>query len=41
VQQLVQAMALDVTAYRLADVQYWIHPALSEVVEHALRNLEL
>ena len=41
VQQLVQAMALDFTAPRLADLQYWIHPALSEVVENALRDLEL
>ncbi|TCK26185.1 mycothione reductase [Pseudonocardia endophytica] len=41
VQQLVQAMALEVTAHRLADVQYWIHPALSEVVENALRNLDV
>ena len=41
VQQLVQAMALGVTAGRLADVQYWIHPALPEVVENALRNLDV
>jgi mycothione reductase len=41
VQQLVQAIALDVPATRLADLQYWIHPALSEVVENALRTLEL
>ncbi|MCM3849165.1 mycothione reductase [Pseudonocardia sp. DR1-2] len=38
VQQLVQAMALGVTAQRLADVQYWIHPALTEVLENALRD---
>ena len=38
VQQLVQAMALGVTAQRLADVQYWIHPALPEVLENALRG---
>ncbi|ANY09766.1 mycothione reductase [Pseudonocardia sp. HH130630-07] len=38
VQQLVQAMALGAGAGRLADVQYWIHPALSEVVENALRD---
>ncbi len=31
-------MALGVTAQRLADVQYWIHPALSEVLENALRD---
>ena len=37
VQQLVQAMALGATAERLADVQYWIHPALPEVIENALR----
>ncbi|MEQ3553047.1 mycothione reductase [Pseudonocardia nematodicida] len=40
VQQLVQAMALGATAPRLADAQYWIHPALPEVVENALRALE-
>ncbi|MEJ8280963.1 mycothione reductase [Pseudonocardia spirodelae] len=38
VQQLVQAMALGVTAARLAEVQYWIHPALTEVIENALRD---
>ena len=36
--QLVQAMALGVPAQRLADVQYWIHPALTEVIENALRD---
>ncbi|MBW0102809.1 mycothione reductase [Pseudonocardia sp. KRD291] len=41
VQSLVQAMALGVPVTRLADVQYWIHPALSEVVENALRALDL
>ncbi|MDQ4117599.1 MAG: FAD-dependent oxidoreductase, partial [Actinomycetota bacterium] len=41
VQQLVQAMALDVPARRMACLQHWIHPALPEVIENALRNLEL
>lgn len=40
VQQLVQAMALGVPAHRLADVQYWIHPALTEVIENALRAVD-
>ena len=40
IQQLVQAMALGLTAQRTADVQYWIHPALSEVVENALRDAQ-
>ncbi|RZT84232.1 mycothione reductase [Pseudonocardia sediminis] len=41
VQQLVQAMALQVPVKRLAEVQYWIHPGLTEVLENALRGLDL
>lgn len=36
IQPLVQAMQFDQTADDVADRQFWIHPALSEVVENAL-----
>jgi mycothione reductase len=36
IQPLVQAMHFDQTAGDIADGPYWIHPALSEVVENAL-----
>ena len=36
IQPLVQAMHFDQTARDLADGPYWIHPALTEVVENAL-----
>jgi len=39
VQQLVQAMAFDVSVPDLARGQYWIHPALPEVIENALLGL--
>ena len=39
VQQLVQAMALGVDAQRLTEIQHWIHPALTEVIENALREV--
>ncbi|MFZ3452795.1 mycothione reductase [Arthrobacter sp. 7Tela_A1] len=38
-QPLVQAMAFDLDAYTMARGQYWIHPALTEVVENALLSL--
>lgn len=38
-QQLVQAMAFDLTVTRIASGQMYIHPALSEVVEQALLGL--
>lgn len=41
VQVLVQAMAFDLPAADLARGQYWPHPALSEVVEQALLDLDL
>ncbi|SDD00642.1 mycothione reductase [Nocardioides lianchengensis] len=40
VQPLVQAMALGTPVRGLARAQYWIHPALTEVVENALIDLE-
>jgi mycothione reductase len=41
VQPLVQAMAFDLGAREMATGQYWIHPALPEVVENALLGLDL
>ena len=41
VQQCIQAMALGLDIDTLARGQYWIHPALSEVVENALLGLEV
>jgi mycothione reductase len=39
VQPLVQAMSFGQTAHDVAREQYWIHPALMEVVENALLGL--
>jgi len=39
IQPLIQAMSLGQTAQEAARGQYWIHPALSEVVENALLGL--
>ena len=36
VQPIIQAMAFGQTAHDVARGQYWIHPALMEVVENAL-----
>ena len=41
IQPLIQAMSFGQTALELARGQYWIHPALSEVVENALLGLDL
>ncbi|TSI17698.1 mycothione reductase [Brevibacterium aurantiacum] len=41
VQPLIQAMAFGQRADEVAKRQYWIHPALPEVVENALLGLEL
>lgn len=40
IQPLIQAMAFDQTADEVATGQYWIHPALPEVVENALLDLD-
>ena len=40
VQPLIMAMSFDLPVRGLARGQYWIHPALSEVVENALLALE-
>jgi mycothione reductase len=41
IQPIVQAMSFGTSARGLARGQYWIHPALSEVVENALLHLKL
>lgn len=41
IQPLVQAMSLGVDARTMARGQYWIHPALTEVVENALLGLDV
>jgi mycothione reductase len=41
IQPLIQGMSLGQTVPQMAQGQYWIHPALSEVVENALLGLEL
>jgi mycothione reductase len=41
IQSLIQGMAFGQTVTDMARGQYWIHPALSEVVENALLGLEL
>ena len=38
---LIQGMSFGQTVLQMAQGQYWIHPALSEVVENALLGLEL
>lgn len=40
-QPLIQAMSFGLPAERMARGQYWIHPALSEVVENALLGLDV
>ena len=40
IQPLIQAMAFDQPADEVARGQYWIHPALPEVIENALLGLE-
>jgi mycothione reductase len=41
IQPLIQGMSFGQTAHQVARGQYWIHPALGEVVENALLGLEL
>jgi mycothione reductase len=41
IQPLIQGMSFGQTVRQLARGQYWIHPALSEVVENALLGLKL
>ncbi|WP_026550848.1 mycothione reductase [Arthrobacter sp. Br18] len=39
IQPLIQAMSFGLSAHDMAKGQYWIHPALTEVVENALLSL--
>ncbi|MGK2867138.1 MAG: mycothione reductase [Mycobacterium sp.] len=39
IQPLIQGMSLGQTAAQIAKGQYWIHPALSEIVENALLGI--
>lgn len=39
IQPLVMAMTLDIDTQTLAECPYWIHPALTEVISNALRQL--
>ena len=39
IQPLIQAMSFGQTAKQVAEGQYWIHPALPEVIENALLGL--
>ncbi|MDG4664973.1 mycothione reductase [Mycobacterium sp. 236(2023)] len=39
IQPIIQAMAFDLPAQEMARGQYWIHPALPEVIENALLAL--
>ena len=41
IQPLIQAMTLGTDVVTMARGQYWIHPALTEVVENALLALNL
>ena len=41
IQPLVQAIALSTPVATLARGPYWIHPALTEVVENALLALDV
>jgi mycothione reductase len=41
IQPLIQAMSFGLDARTMAQGQYWIHPALPELVENALLNLPL
>jgi mycothione reductase len=41
IQPLIQAMSFGLGAREMATEQYWIHPALPEVVENALLGLDL
>lgn len=40
IQPIIQAMSFGLEAQQMARGQYWIHPALTEVVENALLGLE-
>ena len=41
IQPLIQAMSFGLDAYSMARDQYWIHPAMSELIENALLKLKV
>lgn len=41
IQPVIQAMSFDLPATDMARAQYWIHPAMAEVLENALLGLDL
>ncbi len=41
IQPLIQGMSFGLTAHQVARGQYWIHPAMAEVVENALLDISL
>ncbi|MET7277427.1 mycothione reductase [Kribbella sp. NPDC005582] len=41
IQPLIQAMTFGLSAYEMARNQYWIHPAMPELIENALLKLPL
>ncbi len=41
IQSCIQAMSFGITVPQMARGQYWIHPALAEVIENALLGLDL
>ncbi|HEY4535445.1 MAG TPA: mycothione reductase [Enteractinococcus sp.] len=41
IQPVLTAMSFGITAHELARGQYWIHPAMAEVVENALLGLDV
>jgi mycothione reductase len=41
IQPLIQAMSFGLDAYTMARGQYWIHPAMPELIENALLKLDL
>ncbi|HLT62007.1 MAG TPA: mycothione reductase, partial [Microlunatus sp.] len=41
IQPLIQAMSFGLPARQMARGQYWIHPAMAELVENALLALPL
>ncbi|MFD3403275.1 mycothione reductase [Kribbella sp. NPDC058693] len=41
IQPIIQAMSFGLDAYSMARQQYWIHPAMPELIENALLQLDL
>jgi mycothione reductase len=41
IQPVIQAMSFGLDAHTMARGQYWIHPAMPELIENALLNLKL